>query len=251
MSLFDDYFDPGQFRDSGGLVGRMMSAHPEWGLPQAGADGNSQNSFGLRPAMDSQTPVQSAPSPVASAGTGVVAASGPVGDPTQYAGAANVSTSSASHLNDPSLSFSPDFGARLNAGFQRWAQTPTGSPFAALANGIAGFNGTQPASDATTMSNAAPPHDLSDRLGAAFQSWAQTPVGSPFAGLANGIAGFNTGQMSLSPAARTPAQSKFDGGDTMIALAQSPSLAAANPIAPQAFRQLAVIRKRPPSRLPR
>jgi hypothetical protein len=33
-----------------------------------------------------------------------------------------------------------------------------------------------------------------DRLSAGFQSWAQTPVGNPIAALANGIAGFGSGQ---------------------------------------------------------
>lgn len=36
--------------------------------------------------------------------------------------------------------------------------------------------------------------DFGDRLSAGFQSWAHTPVGSPFAGLANGIQGFASGQ---------------------------------------------------------
>lgn len=34
---------------------------------------------------------------------------------------------------------SPDFGDRLSAGFQSWAHTPAGSPFAGLANGLQGF----------------------------------------------------------------------------------------------------------------
>jgi hypothetical protein len=45
-----------------------------------------------------------------------------------------------------------------------------------------------------------PSHDLGDRLWAGFQSWAYTPVGNPFAALANGIAGFKSGQ-SIEPAA--------------------------------------------------
>ena len=39
-----------------------------------------------------------------------------------------------------------------------------------------------------------PTPDLGDRLSAGFQSWAHTPLGNPFAGIANGIAGFNSGQ---------------------------------------------------------
>src|SRR5262249_33749056 len=45
-----------------------------------------------------------------------------------------------------------------------------------------------------------PSHDLGDRLWAGFQSWAHTPVGNPFAALANGIAGFKSGQY-IEPAA--------------------------------------------------
>jgi hypothetical protein len=39
MGLFDSYFDPQQFQDSGGLVGRLLSLHQEQGQYQgAGLD---------------------------------------------------------------------------------------------------------------------------------------------------------------------------------------------------------------------
>lgn len=47
--------------------------------------------------------------------------------------------------------------------------------------------------------------DFSDRVGAGFRSWAYTPVGNPFAALANAITGFNTGQLAAAPATRSPA----------------------------------------------
>ncbi len=44
-----------------------------------------------------------------------------------------------------------------------------------------------------------PPPDLGDRLSAGLQSWAHTPLGNPFAGIANGIAGFSSGQAVSQP----------------------------------------------------
>jgi hypothetical protein len=63
------------------------------------------------------------------------------------------------------------------------------------------------------------PTDLGDRLSAGFQSWARTPVGSPLASLANGIAGFGSGlrtdQTGITPAqARSPTS---DIGDRLSA----------------------------------
>lgn len=42
--------------------------------------------------------------------------------------------------------------------------------------------------------------DLGDRVSAGFRSWAYTPVGNPFAALANAITGFTTGQFASAPA---------------------------------------------------
>lgn len=42
---------------------------------------------------------------------------------------------------------------------------------------------------------------LGDRLGAAFQNWARTPVGNPFAALANGLAGYEAGRGVDQPVA--------------------------------------------------
>lgn len=46
--------------------------------------------------------------------------------------------------------------------------------------------------------------DLGDRLGAGFRSWAYTPVGNPFAALANAITGFTTGQFTAGPPPTAP-----------------------------------------------
>ena len=43
--------------------------------------------------------------------------------------------------------------------------------------------------------------DLGDRLSAGFRSWAYTPVGSPFAALANAITGLNSGWLVSAPTA--------------------------------------------------
>lgn len=48
--------------------------------------------------------------------------------------------------------------------------------------------------------SAGTPPDLGDRLGAGFKSWAYTPVGNPFAALANAITGFTSGQFVAGPA---------------------------------------------------
>jgi hypothetical protein len=90
----------------------------------------------------------------------------------------------------------PGLGDRLSAGFQSWAHTPLGNPFAGLANGLAGFGAGQ----TVAATGPAPSHaaaqspDLGGRSSAAFQSWAHTPLGNPFAALANGIMGFESGR---------------------------------------------------------
>lgn len=190
MALFDDV-DPDQFQDSGGILGRLLS----W-MPNASQSGGGSDLQGDPYAADS-------PQAPTSSGAG-----------------------SAQAVPPP-----PDLGTRLGAGLQSWAQTPVGSPFAALANGINGFNNGQsasPAGAATASSNAPPASapaqkpNFGDRLGAAFQSWAQTPVGSLFAGLANGITGFNTGQVSVAPAGTKTQSQTQDFNDRPNASAQNP-----------------------------
>jgi len=220
MGLFDD-IDPDQFQHSGGILGRLLS------LPQANV---SQSGGGSDPQSDPYS--DNSPQALASSGAGGAQAM-------------------------PSAS---DLGTRLGAGLQSWAQTPAGNPFAALVNGINGFNNTQPAAGvagAAAASASAPqasaqaqPPNFGDRLGTGFQSWAQTPVGSPFAGLANGITGFNTGQVVVAPATAKLAQAQASGNDEQSsgqsnAAPQKQTAPAANSAMNQQFRQLVAIRKRP------
>jgi hypothetical protein len=143
-----------------------------------------------------------------------------------------------------------DIGQSLGAGFQGWAQTPAGSPFAGLANGINAFNNAQ-APGGTDGSLIGPPvpaqtPDFSSRLGAGLQSWAQTPAGSPFAALANGVTGFNTGQ-TIAPSTPTPAKAQPSAdGDQTNAAPQAQIAPATNAAMSQpAIRRLAVMRKWP------
>jgi hypothetical protein len=181
MGLFDGYFDPDQFQDSGGLLGRLLSLQQQGQYqpsdsfdPQASTDAGPPSSVPMsRPALPADGSVTNPQTP----DDGL----------TQ-----NIST------GDNQMPQPPGLSDRLSAGFQSWAQTPVGNPFAALANGIAGFGSGQrtDAAGLTPAQNQAlgPSPDLGDRLSAGFQSWAHTPVGNPFAALANGVAGLNSGQ---------------------------------------------------------
>lgn len=232
MGLFDDgYFDPDQFQDSGGLPGRLFSAHPEWAFSQSDGGGNSQDPLGGSAATVSQAPLASVVSPILAGAAGPFAA--PASDTSANAASGKSEAAPSNATNDSASPLPSDIGARLGAGFQKWAQTPVGSPFAALANGITAFNTVQQGNGAGAVSNGSvapgstPAPDLGGRLGAAFQSWALTPVGSPFAALANGITGFNTGQTSVAPAASTPSQAQAQSSEHNAANApiQNPPLA--------------------------
>ncbi|WP_298255826.1 hypothetical protein [Bradyrhizobium sp.] len=248
MGLFDDYFDPDQFQDSGGLYGRLLSVRPDLAFQSSsGADApNSFDGSALPAPQTSFSPAAAQPALDATQASSAGAASAP--DPTQNSlSSANLQSSPSADANVSQAPSTFDFGAHLNAAFQKWAQTPVGNPFAALANGITGFNTVQP-TDTSFIGPPAPPPaqmpDFGDRLGAALQSWAQTPAGSPFAGLANGINGFNTGQMSVAPAATT-AQTQ-DPDDRSSAPAQrAPTAPAANPNAQMLLRRPPGLRKWP------
>lgn len=67
--------------------------------------------------------------------------------------------------------------------------------------------------------------ELGDRLSAGFRSWAYTPVGNPFAALANAITGFQTGQYTAAPPLKPPA----DDATNPVA---SPAVPAANSVTP-------------------
>jgi hypothetical protein len=201
MGLFDSYFDPQQFQDSGGLLGRLLSLQQQQGQyqPDAGFDPQMQ--------ADGQTPsALQAPlsMPMAAPTLPNGAITQPAPQAPDYGQTRNIAIGdyqmpqfgNADALQGTSQQ--PGFGDRLSAGVQSWAQTPVGSPFAALANGIAGFGAGQRTDAAGIAPSQVPTPtqspDLGDRLSAGFQSWAHTPVGNPIAALANGIARFSAGQ---------------------------------------------------------
>jgi hypothetical protein len=89
------------------------------------------------------------------------------------------------------------------------------------------------------VQSAQPQPDVGDRLSAGFRSWAYTPVGNPFAALANAITGFTSGQFASTPPLSSqdvklrPAgfYSGAEGGDTPITRAP-PTL---KPFVPRTF----------------
>jgi hypothetical protein len=198
MGLFDSYFDPDQFQDSGGLIGRLQSLQGMQGLyqpgagfaPQTTADGSSA------PPMSPTVAMPGAASTPATPQT-------PDDDPTQNIAIGNYQMPQFGRADVSQAAPSPpppDLGDRLSAGLQSWAHTPVGNPFAALANGVTGFNSGQRTDAAgaslvpSTPQTSAQAPGLGDRLSAGLQSWAHTPVGNPFAALANGVTGFSSGQ---------------------------------------------------------
>jgi hypothetical protein len=202
MGLFDGYFDAEQFQDSGGLLGRLLSLQQQQGQYQSAAGFDSQVAANgqassepqisallptLRPTLPTNGPAASPPTPDYGQTQNI-----PIGNDYQMPqfGRADVSLPA----QQP-----PDLGDRLSAGFQNWAHTPVGNPFAAFANGIAGMSSGQRTDAAGLVSSqirmpASP--GLGDRLSAGFQSWAHTPVGNPMAALTNGITGLSSGQRS-------------------------------------------------------
>ncbi len=196
MGLFDNYFDPDQFEASGGLVGRLMSLQRQQGQyqPAQGVDGPSGQAGEVGPAAVSGNAVAQVP---------------PIG-PTSFMKIGDYlmpqfGSTDASETAQPPRSPepTPGLGDRLATGFQSWAHTPVGNPFAALANGMAGFGAGQRADASGLVPSQAPAPaqtpDLGGRLNAGFQSWAHTAAGNPFAALANGIAAFDSGQRINSP----------------------------------------------------
>jgi hypothetical protein len=141
----DDRFDPAQFEAGGGLYGRLLSLQPQQSFdrtvqgspfppvaPSAPLSLSGSNP-GAAPQSSSVRPVTPQPASNWPRDDGQ-ALNLRIGDywMPQFGGAER-----------PSSATAPTFGDRLNASFQSWAHTPLGNPFAALANGIAGFNSGQ------------------------------------------------------------------------------------------------------------
>jgi hypothetical protein len=76
-------------------------------------------------------------------------------------------------------------GDGINAASTSAAALPNPAPFSLAGN---------PMVSATQPMAAQPSSSFGDRLSAGFQSWAHTPVGSPFEAIANGVQGLTTGQ---------------------------------------------------------
>jgi hypothetical protein len=153
MGLFDDYFDPQQFGEGGGgLLGRLLALQqqgqyrpselstPSGGQPDSGVSGNPPQDATAMAAPQAPMPmpalVNNGPPP-------------PVLQTPDYGQTLNIPVGTYQMPQfgrvDPSqpAQQTPDLGDRLSAGFQSWAHTPVGNPFAALANGVAGFNSGQ------------------------------------------------------------------------------------------------------------
>lgn len=145
MGLLGDYlnFDPGHFEPGGGLYGRLLSLQPQLSFDQP-APGSPfppvpvAASPGL-PANNRETAlVDGAPVP---ASPQTAPSSWPRDDgQTLNMRIGDYWMPQFGRAEPPAPATAPTFGDRLNAGFQSWAHTPLGNPFAALANGITGFN---------------------------------------------------------------------------------------------------------------
>ena len=154
MGLFDDYsdyFDPQQFA-GGGLLGRLLSLQQQQGQYQPSQGFDPPGGQPVAAPAPSQFPPAEASAPVASIPqTSGPTAYIPIGDylMPQFGGTAR--------------SQPPDLGDRLSAGFQSWAHTPLGNPFAGIANGIAGFSSGQAVSQPSPQ-NSPPRNDRSQQL---------------------------------------------------------------------------------------
>jgi len=196
MGLFDGYFDPEQFQDSGGLLGRLVSLQQQQGQYQPPPGFNAQSDSASTPTQPASIalPVQRPAMPQA-----------PDAGPLQTIAIGDYQMPQFGRVGaSPTVQQQPAFADRLTTGFQSWAHTPLGNPVAGLANGMAGFGSgqrTDPAGVVSSPSQApAQTADLGDRFRSGLQSLAHTPVGNPFAALANGLSGFGSGRRS-DPAA--------------------------------------------------
>ena len=226
MGLFDSYFDPEQFQDSGGLLGRLLSLQGQQGQYQPGAGDPPGAASGQTASAPQTLSLPVAPSTSPSAAPTPLAPPTPDYGQTQNMAVGNYQMPQFGGAGGPQAALPPpDLGDRLSAGFQSFAHTPVGNPFAAIANGVTGFSAGQrtdaagflPAQTASPASGQSP--DPGDRVIAGVQSFAHTPAGNPFAALANGIAALSSGQrtdpagiaqQNLQPGTTDPAAGSQD-----------------------------------------
>ena len=176
MGLFDDYFDPQQFEAGGGLLGRLLSLQQMQGQYQPGQGFGPP--YGQPSEGDSAKVLQDAIPQNRSIQPAAQGVPPPASQPPDYGQTQNIPIGNylmpqfGRAEPPPPVHGAPDFGDRLSAGFQSWARTPVGNPFAALANGITGFNSGQRTGQPTI-----PQEPLS-------QDQARLPAGPQNAGLA-------------------------------------------------------------------
>ena len=153
MGLFDSYFDPEQFQDSGGLLGRLLSLQGQQDQYQPGAGFDPQSLANGQKGFPPQSSLAFPTARPAVSNAMPAPESSQTPDETQDIAARDYQMPQFGGADVPlSAAPAPDLSDRLNAGFQSWAHTPVGNPFAAIANGITGFSSGQ----RTDASQAAP-----------------------------------------------------------------------------------------------
>ncbi|MGY4159044.1 hypothetical protein ACVINW_004886 [Bradyrhizobium sp. USDA 4461] len=144
MGLFDDYlkFDPAQFEAGGGLYGRLASLQPQLSFDQPTQGSPFPSVSGATALTPPASKRDAAPTDGASApGAPQMPSSWPSDDEqTLNMRIGDYWMPQFGRAEPPAPAVAPTFGDRLNAGFQSWAHTPLGNPFAGLANGITGFS---------------------------------------------------------------------------------------------------------------
>ncbi|OIQ63698.1 hypothetical protein GALL_547600 [mine drainage metagenome] len=121
MGLFDSYFDPEQFQDSGGLLGRLLSLQGQQDQYQPGAGFDGQGSAYGQPAAAPQTPVF--PAVALPASTNVAPAT-IAPQPPDYGQTQDIAIGNSQMPQFGRADIAqaappaPDFCDRLNAGFQ-------------------------------------------------------------------------------------------------------------------------------------
>jgi hypothetical protein len=165
MAFFDDYFEPQQYQGGRGLTDLLESLQQQQAYQPGGFAGWPQPGSTVNPTMERAFARQPASAPAAPEMS--------VSQPTAYP-VGNVP------LPTPRPGDIPSGGIAIGDYF------------------MPQFGGAQ----ASQYAQAQP--DLGDRLSSGFRSWAYTPVGNPFAALANAITGFTTGQFTAAPTLKLP-----------------------------------------------